>query len=84
MIMSLKAFTYFSIGKIIFFPFACLWLENLKPGKMMFLFSEILIHTTVDFSHKKKCSFPAGICFIWKFMEYTHDHSPDISINPTF
>ena len=57
MIMPLKAFKYFSIGKIIFFPFACLWSENLKPGKMMFLFSEILIHTTVDFSHKKNVGF---------------------------
>ena len=50
--MSFKVLKYFSSGKIIFFLFACLWVTRSQTGKND-VFSGILTHTTVDFSHKK-------------------------------
>ena len=56
----------------------------------MGFFSEVLTHTTVlgliekGCYFQEKCWFVAGICLIWKLMEYTNDHSPDAPIIPTF
>ena len=71
MIMFFKVLKYFSNDKISFFLFAWpnfLFFRNLEP------------HNSRP-SSQEKWWFVAGLCFIWKLMEYTNDHNPDASIH---
>ena len=85
--MPFKVLKYFSSDKI--FLFASLRQRDLIQEKLMFFFLEIVTHTTAGLVEKwllspEKNWFVAGICLIWKLMEYTNNNSPDACIIPTF
>ena len=67
-----QSFEVFFSGKISFFLITCMWRQDLKLKKRSLLFS------------KEKWWLAAGICLIWKLMEYKNDNSPDVSIITTF
>ena len=67
-----QSFEVFFSDKISFFLITCVWRQDLKLKKRSLLFS------------KEKWWLAAGICLIWKLMEYKNDNSPDVSIITTF
>ena len=87
MIMSFKVLKYFFSGKISFLLLLACGNEISNRNKMIyiyiFFFRNLDLHNSRLFS-QEKWWFVAGICLIWKLMEYTNDHSPDASIIPTF
>ena len=87
MIMSFKVLKYFFSGKISFLLLLACGNEISNRNKMIyiffFFFRNLDLHSSRLFS-QEKWWFVAGICLIWKLMEYTNDHSPDASIIPTF
>ena len=82
MIKSVKILKYCFSGKNKFFFYLLACGNKIANRKKIcfFFFRNLEPHNSRP-SSQEKWWFVAGLCLIWKLMEYTNDHNPDASIN---